>query len=94
MESMVWQFHTLVIVAYMCYQPRHACIRDGLMISTCCRQCHDDHSCIRCSNLYAAQSELAMLRAEVRALADNLKEAENRAGLQVSFDDTHASLLF
>jgi hypothetical protein len=30
------------------------------------------------------QSELAMLRAEVRALADNLKDAENRAGLQVS----------
>ena len=25
-----------------------------------------------------------MLRAEVRALADNLKDAENRAGLQVS----------
>lgn len=30
------------------------------------------------------QTELAMLRAEVRALADNLKDAENRAGLQVS----------
>lgn len=35
-------------------------------------------------NMCAAQSELAMLRAEVRALADNLKDAENRAGLQVS----------
>lgn len=41
----------------------------------------------------AAQSELAMLRAEVRALADNLKDAENRVGLQVSFDGVHASLL-
>ncbi|KAL0019238.1 hypothetical protein WJX79_004955 [Trebouxia sp. C0005] len=29
------------------------------------------------------ESELAMLRAEVRALADNLKDTENRAGLQV-----------
>ena len=31
-----------------------------------------------------------MLRAEVRALADNLKDAENRAGLQVSLCE-HAS---
>lgn len=44
-------------------------------------------------SVWALQSELAMLQAEVRALADQLKDAENRAGQQVNLHHIWASCL-
>ena len=62
--------------------------RHLLLVMFSCETCHRclsvpfEHIWNECDVL-AMQSELAMLRAEVRTLADQLKDAENLASSQV-----------